>query len=111
MTRCAYRQHASSTDWGAAKVGVGLRTMPAIAIVAYLSFMGHLIGGLLSWRIIAHLADQLPPILLGSQTAAHSRKLLLGERNGLPLLARDLNEAWLGAGACRRQAGHGDIPD
>jgi len=24
--------------------------------------MGHLIGGLLSWRIIAHLADQLPPM-------------------------------------------------
>jgi hypothetical protein len=41
--------------------------MPAIAIVAYLSFMGHLIGGLLSWRIIAHLADQLPPMFFGGK--------------------------------------------
>ena len=53
------RQHASSTHCGAANAGVGLRTKPAIVIIAYLSFMGHLIGGLLSWRFIAHLADQL----------------------------------------------------
>jgi hypothetical protein len=43
VTRCAYRQQASSTDCGAARAGVGLRTKPAIARVAYLSFMGHLI--------------------------------------------------------------------
>ena len=61
MTRFAYRQQAVSTHCGAAKAGVGLRTKQASAIVAYLSFMRHLIGELLSWRFIAHLSDQFPP--------------------------------------------------
>ena len=61
--------------------------------------MGHLIGGLLSWRFIAHLADQLPPIFLGSQTATDRRQLLVVERHlAAAPLARYLDEAWFGAG-------------
>jgi len=42
------------------------------------------------------LPDDVSPILLGSQAAAHLCQLLLGERNSF---ARDLDEAWLSAGS------------
>ena len=45
------------------------------------------------------LAYQPPAILFGSQPTTHHHQLFLGERNGLPFLARDVNEAWLGSGS------------
>ena len=63
------------------------------------------VGALFLWadnpgRMVG-LSDQLPPIFLGGQPTTHHRWLFLGDRNGHPLLARDLNEAWLGAGSYR----------
>ena len=48
------------------------------------------------------LSDQLPTIFLSGQATTHLLKLLLGERHlSTATLARDLNEAWLGAGSYR----------
>ena len=46
------------------------------------------------------LPDELPPIFLGGQPAAHGRELLLSEWH-LPAatLTRYLDEAWRGAGS------------
>lgn len=47
---------------------------------------------------VQELPDQLPPIFLGGQTAAHSRELLLGKGHpDAATLARYLDEAWLRA--------------
>ena len=49
---------------------------------------------------LAPLSDQLPPIFLGGQTAAHGRELLLGEGHpDAATLARYLDEAGFGAGS------------
>jgi hypothetical protein len=55
---------------------------------------------------------RLPPIFLGGKTASDRVQLFLGEGHVAPALAWYVDEAWLGCGLrCRRQAGHGDIPD
>ena len=43
------------------------------------------------------ISDQLPPILLGSQTATDRRQLLVGEGHSAALLARYLDEAGFSA--------------
>jgi len=55
---------------------------------------------------------RLAPIFLGGKTASDRVQLFLGEGHVAPALAWYVDEAWLRRGLrCRRQAGHGDIPD
>ena len=53
---------------------------------------------------LAPLSDQLPPIFLGGQTAAHSCELLLGERyQHAAALARFSIKRGSDAGSCSRR--------
>jgi hypothetical protein len=49
--------------------------------------------------LFQELSDQLPTIFLSGQAATNGRDLLPGEGHANALLARYLDEAWLGAGS------------